>query len=308
MRHFICKALCASVLFVCSSWLGHCIGQDAAKLADTGSELAAIRAGSQAFAAAFNKKDAKALAALWTQEGDYVDDAGTRLVGREAIENSYAAYFAANPQAQIRIVIDSLRQLSDSAAIEDGRAFVDPPFSGPAGYGKYTAVHVKVGDKWLMSTVRDTRVDTPSGYEKVADLEWLIGTWTAEEHGAKTVSTCRWVANKSFVERTYTVTQPDHSSTSGVQLIGFNPEQGHLQSWNFNSDGGHAIGVWSPRENGWSAEMRGVTGDGIPTTAINHLEKLDDNGYRWQSVQRTAGGRALPDTDEIVLKRKTVRN
>jgi hypothetical protein len=151
-------------------------------------------------------------------------------------------------------------------------------------------------------------VATPSGYEKVADLEWLIGVWTAEEHGAKTESVCRWVANKSFVERSYTVTQPDQTTTSGVQLIGFNPEQGHIQSWNFSSDGGHAIGAWSPSANGWSAVLHGVMGDGTPTTAINRLEKLDDNAYVWQSVQRTAGGKPLPYTDEVVLKRKTTRN
>ena len=57
-----------------------------------------------------------------------------------------------------------------------------------------------------MSTVRDARIETPSAYRNVADLEFLIGVWTAEEHGVKTESVCRWVANKSFVERSYTVT------------------------------------------------------------------------------------------------------
>jgi uncharacterized protein (TIGR02246 family) len=308
MKHFIYSALSAAVLLVSPQWLSQCVGQEGAKSGSSTSELAAVRASSQAFAAAFNKKDAKALAAQWTEDGDFVDDAGTRLVGRSAIEKSYADYFVANPQAQVRVVIDSIRLLSDSAAIEDGRAFVDPPATGPAGYGKYTAVHVKVDGKWLMSTVRDTRVETLSGYEKVADLEWLIGTWTAEQQGAKTISVCRWVANKSFVERTYTVTKPDQTSTSGLQVIGFNPEQGHLQSWNFSSDGGHAIGEWSPRENGWSTEMRGVTGDGTTTIAVNRLEKLDDNAYVWQSMRRSAGGKPLPDTDEVVFKRKPVRN
>ena len=115
----------------------------------------------------------------------------------------------------------------------------------------------------------------------------------------------RWVANTSFVERSYTVTQLDHATMSGVQLIGFNPEADRIQSWNFSPDGGHALGVWSPRENGWSAAMRGVTGDGTVTTAVNLLTRLDDNAYTWQSVERTAGGAPLPDTDEIVLRRIT---
>src|SRR6185436_3306757 len=133
----------------------------------------------------------------------------------------------------------------------------------------------------LMSTVRDTRVETPSGYSKVADLEWLIGTWTAEEHGAKTVSVCRWVANKSFVERAYTITNHDGTTSSGLQIIGWNAQGEHVQSWNFSPDGGYAIGVWTPREGGWEAEVRGVTGAGTSTTATNHLRRLDDNAYVW---------------------------
>jgi hypothetical protein len=156
-----------------------------------------------------------------------------------------------------------------------------------------------------MSTVRDAHVETPSAYKNVADLDWLIGTWVAEEHGGRMVSVCRWVANKSFVERSYTVTHPDKSTSSGVQLIGFNPAAGHIQSWNFSSDGGHAIGVWSAREGGWQAQLEGVTGEGVNTAALNLLTRIDDNAYTWQSVQRTAGETQLPDTDEVVFKRQS---
>ena len=31
---------------------------------------------------------------------------------------------------------------------------------------------------------------------------------------------------------------------------------------------------------------------------------LDDNAYVWQSVQRFLGDVALPDTDEVVIKRR----
>jgi uncharacterized protein (TIGR02246 family) len=272
---------------------------------ESSAELAAIRAASRAFVDAFNKGDAKAVAALWTKDGDYIDDEGQRYVGREAIEKVYAGFFAENPKARIQIVIDSARLLSESAAIEDGHAVVDPPPAGAPAVGKYTVVHVKVDGKWLMSTVRDTKTETPSAYRNVADLEWLVGMWTAEEQGAKTESVCQWVANKSFVERRYTVTQPNGTTTSGIQLIGWNPENRQVQSWNFSSDGGHAVGIWSPIEGGWMAKMRGVTGDGVPTTAVNRLKRLDDNAYVWQSVERTAGGTPLPDTDEVVLRRRS---
>jgi uncharacterized protein (TIGR02246 family) len=306
-------ALCGIVLVVCLAAFG--VAQDTPSASpkskpasksptnDSSRDLAAIRGASESFVAAFNKGDAKRVAALWTEDGDYTDDSGTKFSGREAIEKEYAKFFVANPGHKIRLAIDSLKLLGDGAAIEDGRAMLDPAPAGTPATSKYTAIHVKANGQWLMASVRDTRVEAASAYRDVADLEWLIGTWTAEEHGAKTESVCRWVAGKSFVERSYMVTRADGTSTSGVQIIGWNPQDGHVQSWNFTSDGGYAIGVWTPRTGGWSAEIRGMTGDGTLTTATNRLTKLDENAYVWQSVNRTAGGQPLADTDEVVLKR-----
>lgn len=273
--------------------------------ADAAESLAAIRAQSEAFVAAFNRQDADAVAAFWTQDGEYVDDAGRRFVGREAIAQGYAEFFAQGGEHEMHLMIDSLRMLSDDAAIEDGRAVVDPAPAGAPGVSKYTVVHVRVDGEWLMASVRDTWMETPSEYHNIADLEWLIGTWTAEDEGVTTESVCRWVAEKSFVQRSYTITNFDGIQTSGVQIIGWDPVDGHVQSWNFSPDGGHAVGVWTPRPGGWSAEMQGVTGDGLLTTSVNLLTRLDDNAYVWQSVQRTLGESVLPDTDEVVLKRQS---
>ena len=277
-----------------------------AKSKSNADDLAAIHQASQEFVKAFNAGDAKAIAALWTIDGDYTDETGEVFSGREAIEKEYAKFFAGNKGKQIQIVIDSLRALSDTTAIEDGRVILQPAPARGAGGASYMAVHVKVGGKWLMSTVRDSRVIStapPTGND-LDDLEWLIGTWHAEEFGSSTESVCRWVANKSFVQRDYVVKHPDDTTSSGVQLIGYNPRENTLQSWNFSSDGGFAVGVWTRRENGWSAELEGTTGKGIRTTAVNLLTRLDNNAYAWQSVSRRSGGVSLPDTDEVVLKRK----
>ncbi len=148
-------------------------------------EIAAIRTASEAFVLAFNKADAKAVAAFWTEDGEYIDDTGLQFTGREAIEEGYAKYFAANPNTKIKITIDSLRLVSSDAAIEDGRAVTDPQAAGVAGFSKYTATHVKVDGKWLMASVRDTLVEMPVKAASSADFEWLVGTWVAEEHGVE---------------------------------------------------------------------------------------------------------------------------
>ncbi|MDR3621314.1 MAG: SgcJ/EcaC family oxidoreductase [Paludisphaera borealis] len=274
-----------------------------------GDDLAAIRKSSQEFTKAFDEGDAHAIAALWTEDGDYSDTMGQVFKGRAAIEKEYGDFFAAKKGFRIQITIDSLRLLSPTAAIEDGHAVVTQSPAGTTNTTnttKYVVVHVKVGEKWLMSTARDTLVETPSTVRELDDMEWLIGSWVAEDYGSRTESVCRWVANKSFVERSYTVKHPDESTTSGIQLIGFNSQGGHIQSWNFSSDGGFAVGVWTRRDRGWSAEISGITGAGISTTAVNVLTRLDNNAYSWQSVSRTAGGISLPDTDEIVIKRTKI--
>ena len=46
----------------------------------------AIRKSADDFVQAFNRGDAAAIAALWTVNGEYLDGAGQRFVGREAIE------------------------------------------------------------------------------------------------------------------------------------------------------------------------------------------------------------------------------
>ncbi len=267
-------------------------------------ELDMIQKGSEQFAAAFNKHDAKAVAALWTVNGEYLDESGRALAGRDEIEKGYAEFFADNQDAKIQIMIDSVRLLSADTAIEDGRSVVELSPVGPPAIGRYTAVHVKVQGKWLMASVREAAVELSAAEQSAADLEWLIGTWVAEEHGNKSESVCRWVAGKSFVQRTYTTTMFDGTQTSGIQMIGWNPEGGHVQSWDFSSTGGHAVGVWSAEEGGWTSEIRGVTSDGVPTTSVNVLRRLDDDAYVWQSLNRTVGGMALPDTDEVVLKRQ----
>ena len=100
---------------------------------------------------------------------------------------------------------------------------------------------------------------------------------------------CRWTVDDRFIERSYTTTQVDGTQTSGLQLIGWNPQRGYVQSWDFSPDGGHAVGVWSPTDDGWQANVQGMTGEGISTAAVNRLTRLDDNAYVWQSLRRFLG-------------------
>src|SRR5262245_6392826 len=69
----------------------------------------AIQKSARDFAEAFNKGDAKAVAALWTENGECREANGPTFVGRAAIEKSYAEFFKANPGAKIEVLVKSIR-------------------------------------------------------------------------------------------------------------------------------------------------------------------------------------------------------
>src|SRR4051794_35716456 len=64
---------------------------------------AAIHKNAEAFVDAFNRGDAKAVAAFWLVEGDYVDQEGRHLKGRKAIEEAMRGFFAENKGVTMRI-------------------------------------------------------------------------------------------------------------------------------------------------------------------------------------------------------------
>jgi uncharacterized protein (TIGR02246 family) len=263
----------------------------------------AVRKAASDFDQAFNSGNADKVAGLWTVDAEYVDEDGQRYVGRDLIKKEYAEFFGANPQAKISSVIDSVRVINDSTAVEDGRAMIQPPPAGAPGSSRYSAIYVQHEGKWLLSSVHDMRVASPSNYHRLDDFEWLIGTWQAGEGDTRIETTCRWLKNKSFVERTYQVITAGLPSASGTQIIGWDPEIQQLCSWNFSSDSGYAKENWKPIANGWWSQSAGVLGDGTKTTAVKVFQKLDDDTLSMKSTDRTAGGIRLPDLKEAIFKR-----
>src|SRR3954465_15421083 len=137
----------------------------------------ALLKNAEAFVAAFNKGDAKALAAFWTPAGDFTDQFGHKLTGREAIEKSFAELFAENKGVQLRIDITGLRFVTADVAVEDGTTAVIHPDGLPPARARYSIVYVKKDGKGLFESVREAPFSPPSNYEHLKPLEWLVGEW-----------------------------------------------------------------------------------------------------------------------------------
>ena len=263
-----------------------------------------IRETAERFVDAFSKGDAKGVAALWADDGEYVDASGERTNGREAIQKKYAAFFGANAGAKIEVAIDAIHQAGAETAIEDGHSKLTlAAQNGPASSGRYTVVHVKRNGQWQIASARDLPGETVAGGDPLSDLDWMIGTWHVEHLGAEMELTCRWLADKSFVEATYSKREGDKVTPTATQIIGVEPRSGRIASWMFTADRGYAHGLWIPHETGWAIEFEGTRADGTTTTAVNLLSRVND-ALVWKSTQRMVAGQGLPDTDEVVLKRK----
>jgi uncharacterized protein (TIGR02246 family) len=265
---------------------------------------ATIRKAAVEYVTAFNKANAKDIATLWTRDGDYVNEAGTRFVGREAIQAEYETFFQQRPGATIQVTVDSVRLLGPDSAIEDGRAVVTSHLFETPATSRYVAIHVRKEGTWRLASVRDTRVESTSNHSHLGNLEWLIGDWIAEHEGVKLEVNSRWIANDTFIERNYTLTKLGKHTGSGRQIVGWDPATSSVRSWVFTSDGGHAIGTWSQHPRGWIVRTSGVTGAGEPTSTTNIITRETEKTLSWKSINRSVGGSSLPDTGETMLERK----
>lgn len=277
-------------------------GKPSSKPASTAEEQ--IRASADKFVAAFNRHDTAALAKMWMPDGEYINEDGWRFVGREAIEKEYAQFFDAHDGVKLRVAIDSIRVLTPTTAIEDGRTALEPQPEGAPAMSRYTAFHVKQDDgTWLLASVRDSRIESETTYDQLRDLEWLVGDWTAERGGVETDLSCRWIGNKSFLERRFTTEQDGHEVASSLEIIGWDSVSGRIVSWNFSDGGGRTVGIWSLAAQGhWLVRDKGVTPDASTTTSVSEWTQLAGGALGYRSTDRSIDGVAVPDGPALVFK------
>lgn len=264
----------------------------------------AIAQNGEAFIEAFNKGDAKALAAFWTPDGDYTHKTGRHLKGRETIEKAFQDFFAENKGLTVRIESHSLRFVTPEVAIEDGTSFVAPSEGAPPSRARYTIVHVKKDGKWFVSSVRDAPFVPPSNHERLRVLEWAVGDWSAEnDKGEAEHLSLSWTENQNFLVGSFAASAKGISVGQATHWIGWDPQAKRIRSWIFDASGGFGEGAWSKDGNKWIVKTKSVHQDGKDATATYHIGRVDAETLSLQATERTVDGKAVPDTKEFKLKR-----
>lgn len=274
-------------------------GQAQSPPANAGDEKEAIRKSSREYAEAFNKGDAKAIAAMWTENGEYRDEDGEPAVGRAAIEKLHAEFFKANPGVTIELLVKSIRFPSKDLAVEEGlvrqtRGTKEMPTST-----SYVAIHVREGGAWKLALSSEAGGDV----NRLENLEWLLGEWTTKTpDGALTFAFTK-DEKKPVITGTFTKTPTGKEPVAGSVRIAFDPELGTVRSWGFEDDGAHSQGVWSNDGKSWLIEIRGVLGNGTPFSETIVLRRVGKDAITWRAIDRILDGEALADTPILKLTR-----
>ena len=286
----------------------------AAEPADRGRDKEAIRAAAQAYQDALGRGDAQALAALWTPDGDIVDDNGRVLAGRTTVSlapPSTQPAAAVRPDVAVRET--AIRFLTDDVAIEDGTVEVRIP-GGAALEGRFSATWVRHEGGWKLAALREARGNEPNGAERLADLDWMVGDWSVVDEGAAAPDAAakptielavRWNAGRTFLLCDMKITPPGakEPAVHVTQRIGWDPLTRSLHSWVFSSDGGHGEATWIRDGGSWVARTAAVLPDGSQTSALNIYTYDGKDRCTWRSLPTHVGGEHMPQVNMTLVRK-----
>jgi uncharacterized protein (TIGR02246 family) len=279
-------------------------GSEATATPNDATEETAVQAAIASYTAAFNKGDAAALAAHWSEDGRFITPSGQAIQGRKQLESDFAAYFQESKNAKLELNNTVVQILSPSVARETGSARVIVPGQEPSDT-EYEAIHIRTSEGWKIDSLQEqlSASPPPSHFDKLQDLEWMIGQWVDADGDATIETTCRWTRNQNFIVRSFKVFVDEQVDFEGTQVIGWDPHAQTIRSWMFDSDGGFGVGRWSRDGNRWSVTALNVLPDGRRASATTMYDVIDANTVRFQAIGRQVDGELLPNIGPLEIAR-----
>jgi uncharacterized protein (TIGR02246 family) len=253
---------------------------------------------------AFDKRDAAAIAAQWTEGGEFIHNGGEPVRGRADIQKGYAAFFKnLKGKPKLEIQSDALRFPSADLAVKDTTLRLKNEEGEIVASGRQETVLVRDGGRWKVAVVREW--DRPVGLDvSLTELEWLIGTWRAVTKDREVTISYEWDENRAFIRGSFTVKAGAEVIESGTETIGKDHARGVIRSWLFQSDGGFGGGVWTREGKKWSAQVHGVRADGEQLTATIIYIPVDPNTFTWQAVNQARNDVSVADSPLIKVTRQ----
>lgn len=278
---------------------------------DADDAVTAVTAASQAYKVALERGDAEAVKAMWTADGDIVDDMGNVTLGRTAAEG-LAPAAEGELRPSFRIDDLSVRVVDEDVAIEDGTVTVTPPGASVSHHGRFSATWVRGDDGWKLASLREWRTDPPETASTLEALGWLEGDWDVQVHGARddgkpvpaVEMKVRWNPSRTFLLRETRLTLPDGGPAKVLtQRIGWDPLTRQIRSWSFDDEGGRSEAAWTLENGTWVARTMSVLPDGRLNRTINHYAFDGADGCTFQSLPASPDdANAAPTTMTMTRK------
>ncbi len=267
-------------------------------------DLTAIKAAIQSYAKAFNARDAQKLADHWAPEGVYISrTSGDQVTGRAAMFKEFAAMFAQQSVPQLDVATESIEFISPNVALERGAVTVKHA-DDSVSLSNYRVVYVKQAGEWLIDRVTEEETEVQaSNYEKLKELEWIIGVWVDDSEGLSIKIECDWTKNQNFISRRYSVSQDGEIESSGLQIIGWDPNANQIRSWLFDSGGGFVDGSWSRSDDQWIIQSVATLPGGGSGSYTSIFRPLEEGRYAWRKINRVVDGEILPNVDQVIVTR-----
>ncbi len=259
-----------------------------------------------AYVAAYNQKDTAKLVEFFTPDGTLIDSDNVATRGREAIAQEFSEAFAQPSTYTLEGKVERTRFITpDVAQVEGVSRLVSPKEATIVNH--FIALLARQGDAWKLVEIRDypepgTSV-TP--YERLKELEWMVGEWVDETEDAQVSSTVQWGQGRGYLVRNYSAQSKDRAATSGLIIIAWDPQTEQIKSWIFSADGSRGEGSWTRAEdNQWVVKVHGNTGDGRPNSATQIISMVNKDAVKTKAIDRIVGGEIAPDVEEIIMVRK----
>jgi uncharacterized protein (TIGR02246 family) len=266
----------------------------------------AVRETLAAYVAAYNKQDVAKLVEFFTEDATLVDSGNATTHGQEAIAQDFSEAFAEQSTYRLEGKTERFRLItSDVAQAEGVSRLVSPKEATIAN--RFVALLAKKGDVWKIAELRDypAPADSVTPYERLKELEWMVGEWLDQSEDAQVSSTVRWGQGKAYLVRDYSVQIKGEPATSGLMIIAWDPQTDQIKSWIFNADGSRGEGSWTrAAENQWIVKAHGTTGEGGPTSATQLISLVNKDAIKTTSVDRIIGGDIAGDIEDIIMVRK----
>lgn len=267
-----------------------------------------LRATCDAYTQAINSGDVAAIVKFWTPDADYVNNAGQTFKGRAALGKLFNDNLPSLKGKKLTFETKSLRMIAPGVAVEDGVGNLTTDDEDQSQtVSRYTAVWVRSGDQWLISSARDLG-DLPTEQKNATPLKqlaWMVGDWHSENAEAQVEMSCAPTLDSHWLKQKYEVKGKDDQSFTVVTLIGYDPSSGQIRSWFFDSRGGFGDGVWTRDGNSWKIAATGIVADGRRGSSTNVWKFTDHNNALWQSKGRQLEGLPMPETEVKFVRKST---